>query len=123
MLVQKLLNGLAIGGVYALFALGYTLVFSILRVINFAHAAVFTVGAYLTYLLLGETTSFSGILANSSLPVSLPFWLAALGGAVGAGLLGVAIERVAFRPLRRRQQRILDGTCAGVASLREQSVA
>ena len=101
-MLRQLLNGLAIGSVYALFALGYTLVFSILRVINFAHAAVFTVGAYLTYLLLGETTSFSGLLANSALPFRLPFWLAALAGAVGAGLLAVVIERVAFRPLRRR---------------------
>ncbi len=101
MLVQQLLNGLAIGSVYALFALGYTLVFSILRVINFAHAAIFTVGAYLTYTLTGLPFGF-GTLRNQSFPVSLPFWAAVFGGAVGAGLLGVAVERVAFRPLRRR---------------------
>ena len=50
-LLQSLLNGLSIGSVYAVFALGYTLVFSILGIINFAHGAVFTLGAYLTYAL------------------------------------------------------------------------
>jgi branched-chain amino acid transport system permease protein len=101
-LLQKLLNGLAIGSVYAIFALGYTLVFSILRVINFAHAAIFTVGAYLTYVLTGSRTNFNGLLKNSALPFELPFWLALLGGALFAGLLGVVVERVAFRPLRKR---------------------
>jgi branched-chain amino acid transport system permease protein len=100
--LQKLLNGLAIGSVYSIFALGYTLVFSILRVINFAHGAVFTVGAYLTWALTGPQVGANGALANSQLPVALPFWLAAVLGALGAGLLGVLIERAAFRPLRRR---------------------
>lgn len=100
-MLQQLLNGLAIGSVYALFALGYTLVFSILRVINFAHAAVFTVGAYLTYLLTGGMTN-SRVLPNSGLPFGLSFWFALIGGALAAGLLSVAIERIAFRPLRRR---------------------
>lgn len=47
--LQNLLNGVSIGSVYAIFALGYTLVFSILGIINFAHGAVFTLGAYFTY--------------------------------------------------------------------------
>ena len=51
---QQLLNGLAIGSIYAIFALGYTLIFSILGIINFAHTAVFTLGAYFTYMLMGE---------------------------------------------------------------------
>ena len=49
LLLQNLLNGLSIGSVYAIFALGYTLVFSILGIINFAHGAVFTLGAYFTF--------------------------------------------------------------------------
>ena len=53
--LQNLVNGLSIGSVYAVFALGYTLVFSVLGIINFAHGAVFTLGAYLTYVLaVGE---------------------------------------------------------------------
>ncbi|HLF41027.1 MAG TPA: branched-chain amino acid ABC transporter permease [Acidimicrobiia bacterium] len=102
MFLQKLLNGLAIGSVYAIFALGYTIVFSILRVINFAHGAVFTVGAYLTYALTGARFGFAGQLSNSALPFGVNFWLALLLGAVGAGLLGVLVERIAFRPLRER---------------------
>ena len=99
---QKLLNGIAIGSVYALFALGYTIVFSILRVINFAHGAVFTVGAYLTYALTGAAFGRNGQLRNASLPAELNFWVALVLGALGAGVLGVIVERLAFRPLRRR---------------------
>jgi len=100
--LQKFLNGIAIGSVYALFALGYTIVFSILRVINFAHGAIFTVGCYLTYALTGAAFGRNGQLANASLPLSLNFWLALTLGALGAGLLGVIVERLAFKPLRRR---------------------
>ncbi|MBC8075773.1 MAG: branched-chain amino acid ABC transporter permease [Chloroflexales bacterium] len=100
--LQQLLNGLAIGSVYAIFALGYTLVFSILRIINFAHGAVFTLGAYFTYTLTGSPFGFNGLLANAALPIKLPFWLAMLGGATLAGLVSVLIERLTFKPLRDR---------------------
>jgi branched-chain amino acid transport system permease protein len=102
LLWQQFLNGLAIGSVYAIFALGYTLVFSILRIINFAHGAIFTLGAYFTYLLLGARIGFNGVFANLALPVGLPFPLALLLGATLAGLIGVLVERLAFRPLRAR---------------------
>ena len=102
LIFQKLLNGIAIGSVYALFALGYTIVFSILRVINFAHGAVFTVGAYLTYALTGAAFGGNGQLRNASLPAELNFWVALVLGALGAGVIGVIVERLAFRPLRRR---------------------
>jgi branched-chain amino acid transport system permease protein len=97
-----LLNGLAIGSVYAIFALGYTLVFSILRVINFAHAAVFTLGAYFTYILVGSKFGFNGVLANGQGPVALPFPIAMILGGVLAGLCSIVIERIAFRPLRSK---------------------
>jgi branched-chain amino acid transport system permease protein len=102
-LLQNLLNGLAIGSVYALFALGYTLIFSILRIINFAHGAVFTVGAYLTHAFMGN--QFGGgsfVFSNKRIPFGLNFWLAMVLGAIVAGLLNIAIERFAFRPLRDR---------------------
>ena len=102
LLLQQVLNGLAIGGVYAIFALGYTLVFSILRVINFAHGAVFTLGAYFTYVLTGARFGFNGVLANQALPGGLPFPVALLFGGLLAGLASVAVEQVAFRPLRAR---------------------
>jgi branched-chain amino acid transport system permease protein len=101
-LLQNLLNGVAIGSVYAIFALGYTLVFSILRVINFAHGAVFTLGAYFTYVLTGAAFGFNGLLAQQRLPFGLPFPVALLLGALLAGLASVIIERLAFRPLRNR---------------------
>ena len=102
LLVQQFLNGLAIGSVYSIFALGFTLVFSILRIINFAHGAVFTLGAYLTYALTGSQFGINGLLANAALPVHLPFPVALVVGSLLAGVAGVALERVAFRPLRVR---------------------
>src|SRR5437588_2563396 len=96
-LLQGFLNGLAVGSVYAIFALGYTLVFSILGIINFAHGAIFTVGAYFTYVLTGAAFGFNGVLANRSLPFGLSLVLAMIVGSVLAGLLSVAIERLAFR--------------------------
>lgn len=101
-MLQQVLNGLAIGSVYAIFALGYTLVFSILGIINFAHGAVFTLGAYFTYTLLGGAFGFNGLLANGQLGLALPFVVALLVGSGLAGLVGVGIERLAFRPLRLR---------------------
>ncbi|HEY9809494.1 MAG TPA: branched-chain amino acid ABC transporter permease [Halomicronema sp.] len=102
LLLQQILNGLSIGSVYAIFAIGYTLIFSILGIINFAHGALFTLGAYFTYTLMGNSFGFNGLLANAKLPIALPFWLALLIGSSLAGLVGVFIERIAFRPLRRR---------------------
>lgn len=99
---QQLLNGLSIGSVYAIFALGYTLVYSILGIINLAHGAIFTLGAYFTYALMGGTFGFNGLLANATIPVQLPFAIALIIGSTLAGLVGVAMERVAFLPLRRQ---------------------
>ena len=100
--LQSLLNGVSIGSVYAIFALGYTLVFSILGIVNFAHGAVFTLGAYLTYSMSVGHFGISGLLAGLDLPFQLPFALALLLGALLSGCAGVLLERVAFRPLRAR---------------------
>lgn len=110
LLLQQILNGLAIGSLYAIFALGYTLIFSILRVINFSHGAVFALGAYATYLLTGSAVNPSGVLAGvftwlfgkPALPFALPFLVALPLGAVAAGAAAMLVERVAFRPLRAR---------------------
>ncbi|BAB74235.1 branched-chain amino acid ABC transporter permease [Anabaena sp. FACHB-709] len=100
--LQQLLNGLSIGSVYAIFALGYTLVYSILGIINLAHGAIFTLGAYFTYALMGGTFGFNGLLANATLPIQLPFAMALIMGSSLAGLVGVAMERIAFQPLRKK---------------------
>ena len=85
-LPQILVNGLIIGGVYALVAVGYSLVYGVLRLINFAHGGFFTVGAFASFVLLGR--------GNVNL-----FLVLFLVAGLGAGL-GVLIERVAYRPLR-----------------------
>ncbi|MEI6306576.1 MAG: branched-chain amino acid ABC transporter permease, partial [Deltaproteobacteria bacterium] len=100
--LQNFLNGISIGSVYAIFALGYTLVFSILGIINFAHGAVFTLGAYLTYSLSVGQFGIGGVLADLQLPFQFSFPLSLLIGAVLAGLAGIVVERLAFRPLRSR---------------------
>lgn len=100
--LQQLLNGLSIGSVYAIFALGYTLVYSILGIINLAHGAIFTLGAYFTYVLMGGNFGFNGLLANAALPIKLPFAISLILGSTLAGLVGVVMERIAFKPLRRQ---------------------
>ncbi|MCC5656147.1 branched-chain amino acid ABC transporter permease [Nostoc sp. XA010] len=100
--LQQFLNGLSIGSIYAIFALGYTLVYSILGIINLAHGAIFTLGAYFTYALMGGSFGFNGLLANAGLPIKLPFAIALILASTLAGLVGVVMERVAFQPLRRQ---------------------
>lgn len=91
---QQLLNGLAVGGIYALVALGYTMVYGVLKLINFAHGDLFTIGAY-----LGLT-----LLASCNLSGMLPLPLAVLAVfvmvALLAALIGFLLERAAYRPLR-----------------------
>jgi len=101
-LLQTLLNGAASGGVYALVALGYTLVFSVLAVFNYTQGALFSLGGYFTYLLMGGKIGVNGALPGWGLPVGLPFWLALVLAALGSGLVGLVVERIAFAPLRRR---------------------
>jgi branched-chain amino acid transport system permease protein len=84
--LQQLINGLQLGFVYALIALGYTMVYGIVRLINFAHGDVFMVGAYVGFYALASW--------------ELPWPLAIIAAMVGCGVLGMFIERVAYRPLR-----------------------
>jgi branched-chain amino acid transport system permease protein len=102
-ILQTLLNGAAIGGVYALVALGYTLVFSVLGVINFALGALFSLGGYLTYLLMGGRISANGGLPGWGIPFELPFPVALLLGAALTGGASLIVERLAFSPLRKRR--------------------
>ena len=93
--LQQLINGLAVGGIYALVALGYTMGYGVLKLINFAHGDIFTIGAY-----LGMTLLVSGGLSGSMTPVlAVGLVVIIVFGLVA--LLGVALERVAYRPLRK----------------------
>jgi len=84
--LQQLINGLQLGFVYALIALGYTMVYGIVRLINFAHGDVFMVGTYFGFFALASW--------------GLPLPLAICAAMVGCGALGIFIERVAYKPLR-----------------------
>ncbi len=88
------INGLAIGGIYALVALGYTMVYGVLKLINFAHGDLFTLGAY-----FGMTLFVSFGLAGS-LPIYLAIFLVALMVMGLVAVLGGVLERTAYRPLR-----------------------
>lgn len=92
--VQQLINGLTIGSIYALIALGYTMVYGILRLINFAHGDIYMVGAYAGYLLAIQF----GFDANPSI---FGFIVVLLGSMLIAALIGMAIERFAYRPVRK----------------------
>jgi branched-chain amino acid transport system permease protein len=94
--VQLTVNGVTLGSVYALIALGYSLVYGILKLLNFAHGDVFMIGAFIGY---GVLTALGGPL-NPSVPVWLLITLMFVVSMLGSGVLGVAIERFAYRPLR-----------------------
>jgi branched-chain amino acid transport system permease protein len=96
MFTQQLINGLALGAVYALIALGYTMVYGILQLINFAHGEVYMLGAYLGIIILGVLTGLG--LTAYSLPLSL--LLTVLVSMAFCAAYGAAIERIAYRPLR-----------------------
>mgnify|MGYP003623916505 CR=1 FL=1 len=92
---QQLTNGLAVGGIYALIALGYTMVYGILRLINFAHGDLFTIGAYCSFTVL-VSTNLQG--AMGGLAVAGVLIVIAMGF---VALMGFLLERVAYRPLRQ----------------------
>jgi branched-chain amino acid transport system permease protein len=94
--VQQLVNGLTLGSVYALIALGYSMVYGILKLLNFAHGEVYMFGAFIGYFVL----SALGGAASPSIPVAPLLVIMFLAAMLGAGLLGVVIERFAYRPLR-----------------------
>jgi branched-chain amino acid transport system permease protein len=96
MFTQQLINGLSLGAVYALIALGYTMVYGILQLINFAHGEVYMLGAYLGIIVLGLLT-YLGLTAYS-LPLSL--LLTVIISMAFCAAYGAVIERVAYRPLR-----------------------
>jgi branched-chain amino acid transport system permease protein len=97
LLPQQLINGLTIGSVYALIALGYTMVYGVLQLINFAHGDLFMLGAMVAVFLLAAFAT------TSPLPIALAVLVLLVVSIVSMALvagLGVAIERVAYKPLR-----------------------
>jgi branched-chain amino acid transport system permease protein len=95
--LQQFINGLTIGSVYALIALGYTMVYGVLEMINFAHGDVYMVGSFLGLFVLGLMGPMAGSLGGG---VALILSAALLGAMAGCALLGIGIERIAYRPVR-----------------------
>src|SRR5664279_801840 len=101
---QLTIDGLAYGAIYALVAVGYTLVYGVLRLINFAHSEIFMLGMFGQYavlLLLGFTPS-GNVYAEGTLMTIFFLGTAMLGGTVVSGGEAVGLERLAYRPLRKR---------------------
>ncbi|MFO8111641.1 MAG: branched-chain amino acid ABC transporter permease [Desulfosalsimonadaceae bacterium] len=90
----QLTNGLAVGGIYALIALGYTMVYGVLKLINFAHGDLFTIGAYLGLTLLASL----GLTGNVGTAGGLFFLVLMVMGLVG--VIGILLDRAAYKPLR-----------------------
>jgi branched-chain amino acid transport system permease protein len=109
--LQQLLNGLSLGAIYALIALGYTMVYGVLRFINFAHSDVFMVGAFIGYYIghhVPEDTIWGGLVVLA-------------GSMVGCAVLGMVIERLVYRPLRGGPTLNVLITAIGVSLLLEYS--
>ncbi|MCM2272049.1 MAG: branched-chain amino acid ABC transporter permease [candidate division Zixibacteria bacterium] len=94
MFAQQIINGLTLGSIYALFALGYTMVYGVLLMINFAHSEIFMVGAYIGFFILA--------LLPGILPPIIPLYFLIIFGfaLLFTGVLAVAVEKMAYRPLR-----------------------
>lgn len=104
---QQLVNGLSIGSIYALIALGYTMVYGIIKLINFAHGDIYMLGAYVGFISIAQ--------------LHLGFLPALLLAMVVCGVLGVIIERIAYKPLRHATRIAALITAIGVSYFLEYS--
>jgi Branched-chain amino acid ABC-type transport system, permease components len=119
LLPQCLLDGLTLGVVYAIVALGYTMVYGVLELINFAHSEIFMVGAF------GGTEVLLYLQANgylTGLPAPVALILALLMGMLLSGSLGVLMERVAYRPLRNAPRLVPLISAVGVSFFLQDAV-
>ncbi|MBI2885005.1 MAG: branched-chain amino acid ABC transporter permease [Candidatus Omnitrophica bacterium] len=117
--LQQLANGLTIGSIYALIALGYTMVYGVIQLINFAHGDVFMVGAYMGL----SVCLWLGL--EGAAPGAAMAWgfVGVIGAAMfGCGMLGLGVERLAYRPLRRAPRLAALITAIGVSFFLQNAV-
>jgi len=107
--LQQLINGLALGAIYALIALGYTMVYGVLRFINFAHSDVLMLGAFAAFYLAPHITPLLGV---QSVPSAL---VVIIVSAAICAVIGMTIEFLAYRPLRKRPRLTVLITAIGVS--------
>jgi len=105
--LQQLVNGLSLGSIYALIALGYTMVYGVLRLINFAHGDVYMVGAYVGYYLSRRL--------QGKEPSLISALIVMIGAMIACAVLGLLIERLAYRPVRRASRLTLLISAIGVS--------
>jgi branched-chain amino acid transport system permease protein len=117
-LIQTIINGLTTGFLYALIALGYTMVYGVLKLLNFAHGDVYMIGAYIGYFVI----QWFGGPTSLSIPVPLLVAIMFLVAGLGCGVLGVGIERFAYRPLRDAPRIAPLITALGVSFILENSM-
>jgi branched-chain amino acid transport system permease protein len=115
---QQLVNGITLGSLYALLAIGYSIVYGVIGLLNFAQGEVYMVGAFIGFGVLSGLGGPSGL----TIPVVLALVLMFAAAALGSGLLGVLIERVAFRPLRDSSRMAPLITALGVSIFLQNSV-
>jgi branched-chain amino acid transport system permease protein len=113
-LLQNLLNGIAAGSIYALIALGYTMVYGILKLINFAHGDIFMIGSFVGFYVGNALTKAAG---GTSSPVNAAIVM--ITAMLICGLLGYLNERIAYRPLRNAPRIASLITAIGVSFLLE----
>jgi branched-chain amino acid transport system permease protein len=105
--LQQIVNGISLGSIYALIALGYTMVYGVLRLINFAHGDVYMLGAYTGYYLSRRL--------RGDEPSVVSALIVMLGSMLVCAIIGVLIERFAYRPVRRASRLTLLITAIGVS--------
>lgn len=113
---QLIWNGLFVGSFYALIALGYSMVYGIIKLLNFAHGDIYMLGAFFSFVILGSAT---GLLGFGSIPVLLLVMLITM---LMTGFMGVFIERVAYRPLRGSPRLSVLITAVGVSFTLEYAI-
>ncbi len=103
LLLQQLINGIQIGSIYALVALGYSMVYGIVKLINFAHGEIIMIGSYVAWYLIAR--------------IEMPAWASILVSIVFCALFGILIEKVAYKPLRKAARISLLITAIGISLL------
>jgi branched-chain amino acid transport system permease protein len=111
-LLQQIINGLSLGAMYSLLALGFTMVYGIIELINFAHFNIFMVGSFIAMWALQSVGVFGQSRVLLGLPLAGALSLAFGAAMVACGILGVAIERLALRPMRN-----VKGTAAMITTI------
>lgn len=118
-IIQQLLNGLTVGGIYALIALGYTMVYGIIKLINFAHGDIFMIGAFAGFFAITLISDlFIGTFAAVKVGAVFAEYkliTAIISSIIFCGLLGLFVERVAYRPLREGSPKTIIGSAVGLA--------